>query len=84
MSTEALAGDASTVGGLADEGSGWHFGELPTVFAVVIVLGALGALYGRVARLFSGASAWLIMVPMWAAGLLALFRVLGLLLPADL
>jgi sortase A len=83
-STGALAGDASTVGGLADEGSGWHFGELPIVFAVVIVLGVLGALYGRVARLFSGASGWLIMVPMWAAGLLALFRVLGLLLPADL
>jgi hypothetical protein len=82
--TGAQATDTSTVGGLADEGSGWHFGELPIVFAVVIALGALGALYGRVVRLFSGASRWLIVVPMWAAGLLVLFKVLGLLLPADL
>ncbi len=82
--TQALAKDASTAGGLADEGAGWHFGELPIALAVMIVLGALGALYGRVAGLLAGASRWLVMVPMWAAGLLVLFRVLGFLLPADL
>jgi LPXTG-site transpeptidase (sortase) family protein len=80
----ARVNDTSTVAGLADEGAGWHFGELPLLFAVAIVLGALGAFYGRVARVFSGASRWLVMVPMWAAGLLVLFKVLGLFLPADL
>jgi hypothetical protein len=54
------------------------------VLAVVIALAALGSLYGRVAKLFVGSSRWMVMVPMWAAGLLALFKVLGLLLPADL
>jgi hypothetical protein len=48
------------------------------------LLGALGAVYGRVEKLVAGASRWMVMVPIWAAGLLALFRVLGLLLPADL
>jgi LPXTG-site transpeptidase (sortase) family protein len=77
--------DALTVSrGLADEGAGWHFGEVPLVLAVVIALAALGSLYGRVAKLFVGSSRWMVMVPMWAAGLLALFKVLGLLLPADL
>jgi sortase A len=83
-SRAAVVNDVSTAGGLADEGAGWHFGELPIVLAVMIVLGALGALYGRAARLLAGASRWLVMVPMWAAGLLVLFRVLGFLLPADL
>ncbi len=77
--------DASTVSqGLADEGAGWHFGEVPVVLALVIALAALGVVYGRVAKLFVGGSRWMVMVPMWAAGLLALFKVLGLLLPADL
>ncbi len=70
--------------GLADDGSGWHFGEIPIVLAVLIVLAILGALYGRVAKIFVGGPRWMVMVPMWAAGLLALFKVLGLLLPADL
>ncbi|HUC13067.1 MAG TPA: sortase [Acidimicrobiales bacterium] len=83
-STGAPVNDASTARGLANEGAGWHFGELPIVFAIVMVLGALGALYGRVAKLLVGASRWMVMVPMWAAGLLVLFRMLGLLLPADL
>ena len=52
--------------------------------AVVIALCALGALYQRVTALFVGVSRWLVMAPMWAAGLFVLFRVLGLLLPADL
>jgi LPXTG-site transpeptidase (sortase) family protein len=77
--------DASTISqGLADEGAGWHFGEVPLVLAVMLALAALGGLYGRVAKLFVGGSRWMVMVPMWAAGLLALFKVLGLLLPADL
>jgi LPXTG-site transpeptidase (sortase) family protein len=80
----APANGTSTASGLADEGAGWHFGELPIVFGVVVLLGALGALYGRVEKLLAGASRWIVMVPMWAAGLLVLFRVLGLLLPADL
>ncbi len=80
-----VVNDTSTISqGLADEGAGWHFGELPIVLVVVIALCALGALYGRVARLFVGGSRWMVIVPMWAAGLLALFKVLGLLLPADL
>ena len=54
------------------------------MLAVMIVLGALGVLYGRMAGLLAGTSRWLVMVPMWAAGLLVLFRVLGFLLPADL
>jgi LPXTG-site transpeptidase (sortase) family protein len=84
-SSGELVNDASTVGqGLATEGAGWHFGELPLVLAVLLVLGALGALYGRVARLCTGISRWLVVAPMWAAGLLVLFRALGLLFPADL
>jgi LPXTG-site transpeptidase (sortase) family protein len=82
---DAGADDNSTVGqGLAGEGGGWHLAKLPIVLGVVIALCALGALYDRVAVLCVGASRWLVMVPMWAAGLLALFKVLGLLLPADL
>jgi hypothetical protein len=82
---EQRANDGATVSeGLADEGAGWHFGELPIVLAVLVVLGILGALYGRVAKIFVGGPRWMVMVPMWAAGLLALFKVLGLLLPADL
>jgi LPXTG-site transpeptidase (sortase) family protein len=69
---------------IAGEGNGWHLASLPVVLVVVIALCALGATYRRVARLCVGVSRWLVMVPMWAAGLLILFRVLGLLLPADL
>jgi len=58
--------------------------RLPLVLAVVIALCALGALYERAVRFFTGISHWFVMVPLWAAGLLVLFRVLGLLLPADL
>jgi hypothetical protein len=69
---------------MTDEGNGWHLTRLPAVLAVVTALCALGALYQRVTRFFVGASRWLVMAPMWAAGLLVLFKVLGLLLPADL
>jgi LPXTG-site transpeptidase (sortase) family protein len=76
---------AATVGqAAASEGNGWHLGRLPLVLAVVVALAALGALYERAARFFAGASRWLVMAPLWLAGLLALFKVLGLLLPADL
>jgi hypothetical protein len=70
--------------GLASEGGGWHLARLPVVLAIVALLCALGTLYKRVARLCVGASRWLVLAPMWAAGLLVLFKVLGLLLPADL
>jgi hypothetical protein len=77
--------DTATVGqAMTDEGNGWHLTRLPAVLAVVTALCALGALYQRVTRFFVGASRWLVMAPMWAAGLLVLFKVLGLLLPADL
>ncbi len=77
--------DAATVGQAAtDEGNGWHMARLPLVLAVVVALCALGALYERAVRFFTGISHWFVMVPLWAAGLLVLFRVLGLLLPADL
>ena len=77
--------DAATVGQAATaEGNGWHMARLPLVLAVVIALCALGALYERAVRFFTGISHWFVMVPLWAAGLLVLFRVLGLLLPADL
>lgn len=70
--------------GLADEGSGWKLSQLPLAMGVIAGLCVFGTLYRRLARLCAGASRWLVMVPMWAAGLLALFKVLGLLLPADL
>ena len=77
--------DAATVGrAMADEGDGWHLARLPIVLAVVIALCALGALYERAVRFFVGVSRWLVVAPLWAAGLLVLFKVLGLLLPADL
>ncbi len=69
---------------MVDQGNGWHLARLPLVAAVAIALCALGALYQRVTGFFVGASRWLVMAPMWAAGLLVLFKVLGLLLPADL
>jgi sortase A len=79
------ANDASTVkGNLAAESNGWHFDTLPWAAGVVAALCALGGLYKRLSRFCMGASRWLVMVPLWAAGLLALFRVLGMLLPADL
>jgi hypothetical protein len=52
--------------------------------AVVLALCDLGVLYNRMAGICAGATRWLVMAPMWAAGLLVLFKVLGLLLPADL
>jgi sortase A len=70
--------------GLAEEGGGWHLARLPVVVAVVVLLCALGAIYERMALIYAGRWRWLVMAPMWAAGLLALFRVLSLLLPADL
>jgi sortase A len=70
--------------GLADEGGGWHLARLPVVLLIIGALCALGAIYDRVAVMYAGAWRWLVIAPMWAAGLLALFRVLGLLLPADL
>ncbi len=77
--------DNATVGqAMADEGNGWHLARLPVVLAVVTALCALGALYERAVRFFIGASRWLVMAPLWAAGLLILFKVLGLTLPADL
>lgn len=83
--TEGSIGDASTVEqSLSAEGGGWHLAMLPVVLAVVAALSALGLLYRRVEKFFKGRSRWLIMAPMWLGGLLILFKVLGLLLPADL
>ncbi|HUB70663.1 MAG TPA: sortase [Acidimicrobiales bacterium] len=66
------------------EANGWHLSDLPIVASVALALCAFGALYDRLASLCFGLSRWLVMVPIWGAGLLALFKVLGLLLPADL
>ena len=84
VAKKAVEDGATVEQGMADEGSGWHLSRLPVVLGVLIALCTLGALYDRMAQLFAGISRWLVMVPMWAAGLLALFKVLGLLLPADL
>lgn len=62
---------------------GWDWGELPAVAGVGLALIALGLLNRRLAKVYGRAGRWLILAPVWVAGLYLLFQVLTTFLPAS-
>ena len=62
--------------------AGWDTSLLPAMLLVVGLLVALGLTNRRWARMLGTESRWLILVPIWVAGLYLLFQVLTNFLPA--
>jgi sortase A len=62
--------------------AGWNTSLLPAMFLVAGLLVALGLTNRRWARMLGTESRWLILVPIWVAGLFLLFQVMTNFLPA--
>ena len=62
--------------------AGWNTSLLPAMFLVAGLLVALGLTNRRWARMLGTESRWLILVPIWVAGLYLLFQVMTNFLPA--
>jgi len=62
--------------------SGWNVGVLPLVLLEGAFLVLLGLFTARLARLYGRAGRWLILAPVWVAGIYALFQTLTTFLPA--
>jgi sortase A len=68
---------------IASQGpAGWNWGELPLAALVALGMVALGLLNRRLALHFDPVGRWLVLVPIWAAGLYLLFQILENFLPA--
>ena len=62
--------------------SSWNWSLLPLVGIAVCLLLLLALSYRRIAVWFDGVGRWLVLVPLWAAGLYLLFDTLTKFLPA--
>ncbi len=62
--------------------SGWQFSLLPLLFLEIGLMVALGLAFSRMTKVYGHEGRWLILVPIWAAALLALFETLISFLPA--
>ena len=68
---------------LVDEApAGWNWGELPAATVLGMGLIALGLFCRRLGQRFDPVARWLVLVPIWVAGLYVLFQVLENFLPA--
>jgi len=63
---------------------GWNLVYLPGVLALLVGLVLLGALNDRARRVYGRGGRYLILVPLWLAGVFFLFEALSKLLPANL
>ncbi len=63
---------------------GWRWSYLPAVLLMLDLLALLGVIYRRVVRHFGIVDAWVILAPIWAAGLYILFGLLSNFLPASI
>lgn len=61
----------------------WNWSLLPGLGVVICLLLLLALSYRRLRIWFSGAAAWIILVPLWAAGLYLLFDTLTRFLPTS-
>jgi sortase A len=66
------------------EDIGWHTAYLPIVVLLALLLVALGVAKNWARMVFGRIGRWLVLVPMWGAGLYFLFDSLTKLLPANL
>jgi sortase A len=64
--------------------AGWNMGQLPLVLAVAVPLVLVGLFSRRVTARLRRVGSWLILVPIWAAGIYLLFEVLTGFLPPTL
>ncbi len=64
--------------------SNWNFSMLPTIGVEVCLLLLLGLSYRFFAGRFKSGTKWLILVPLWAAGLYLLFGSLTMFLPSSI
>jgi sortase A len=62
----------------------WNWGLLPVVLLEVLLLAVLGLTNQRLKRWYGGAGRWIILVPVWTAGLYLLFESLTAFLPPTL
>lgn len=63
---------------------GWGWSAAPAALVIAAALGGLGLMFGRLRLLLGPFGTWMIISPVWAAGLLLLFEQVRLLLPANL
>lgn len=64
--------------------SSWNFSLLPTIGVEVCLLLLLGLSYRYFRAFFKSGTKWLILVPLWAAGLYLLFGTLTIFLPSSI
>jgi sortase A len=66
----------------ADDSGGWHFSSLPIVLLILALLVVLGVATERAKKYLGRHVRWIVIVPLWVAGMYMLFVHLGNLLPA--
>ena len=63
---------------------GWQWGDLPLVLLLGLPLVLLGLGYGRLTSYLGRLGSWIVLVPVWVAGLYLLFQAMPRLLPPTL
>ena len=63
---------------------GWNTGFIPIVLLLAGLLIGLGLANRRARRIYGRIGRWLVLTPIWVAGLFFLFESLSRLLPANL
>lgn len=69
---------------VVDNATGWNLGYLPLAVLLLAVLVLLGLANQRARHFYGRTGRWLVLVPIWSAGLYFLFVALTKLLPANL
>jgi sortase A len=69
---------------IVTEPIGWNTGYVPIVLLLAALLIGLGLANRRARRVYGGIGRWLVLTPIWVAGLFFLFESLSRLLPANL
>jgi sortase A len=67
----------------AEDSSGWHLSSLPIVLLILALLVVLGIVTEHSKKYFGRHIRWVVIVPLWVAGMYILFVHLGNLLPAT-